>query len=199
MLKFLAANLDSMHGPLGPAMALARAPKMPLGLKNSIGLAWNNYEAFGTMITWHNGGTGGFRTYIGLDDVRHRGVIVLTNSTNSSDDIGFHLLEPKVPLEAPPSARKAHTEIALDPAELDALAGVYELAPNFRFAITKEGSSLFGQATGQGKVQMYAESKTQFFLKIVDAQITFVKDSDGKVTGIVLHQNGADVPGRRLK
>jgi hypothetical protein len=35
--------------------------------------------------------------------LRHRGVIVLTNSADNPDDIGFHLLEPKVDLTAPHS------------------------------------------------------------------------------------------------
>ncbi len=199
MLKFLAANLDSTHGPLGAAMALARAPRKPLGERNSIGLAWNNFESYGTMITWHNGGTGGFRTFIGMDDAHHRGVIVLSNSTNSPDDIGFHLLQPKVPLETPTPAPKAHVEVPLDPSKLEALVGVYELAPNFQLAITKEGSALFAQATGQGKVQVYPESETEFFLKVTDAQITFVKGPDGKVDHFVLHQGGRDTTGQRVK
>jgi D-alanyl-D-alanine-carboxypeptidase/D-alanyl-D-alanine-endopeptidase len=199
MLKFLSANLDSAHGPLGSAMAMARAPRRPVGSNNSIGLAWNTVALFGTNATWHNGGTGGFRTFIGLDNARHRGVIVLTNSTNSPDDIGFHILEPRVPLVGNVPAPRPRTEIAVDPSKLDALVGVYELAPNFQLAITKEGSSLFGQATGQGKVQMYAESETEFFLKVVDAQVTFVRDSAGKVDQIILHQNGSDIPGRRVK
>jgi serine-type D-Ala-D-Ala carboxypeptidase/endopeptidase len=199
MLKFLAANLDSAHGPLGAAMAMARAPRRVIGPDNSIGLAWNTVSLYGTKVTWHNGGTGGFRTFIGLDDAHHRGVIVLTNSTNSPDDIGFHILEPRVPLEGVAPAPKAHTEIAIDPSKLDALVGVYELAPNFQLTITKEGSSLFGQATGQGKIQLYPESDTSFFLKVVDAQVTFVRDPDGKVDRLILHQNGSDIPGRRVK
>jgi Beta-lactamase class C and other penicillin binding proteins len=199
MLKFLAANLDSTHGPLGSAMALARQPRRPVGSNNSIGLAWNTVGLFGTNITWHNGGTGGFRTFIGLDDAHHRGVIVLTNSTNSPDDIGFHLLEPRVPVEHAPPPPKVRSEIAVDPSKLDAMVGVYQLAPNFQLTITKEGSSLFGQATGQGKVQLYAESETEFFLKVVDAQVTFVKDASGKVDQLILHQNGADIPGHRVK
>jgi D-alanyl-D-alanine-carboxypeptidase/D-alanyl-D-alanine-endopeptidase len=99
MLKFLGANLDSTSVPLGSAMAMARAPRRVIGANNSIGLAWNTVVLWGTSVTWHNGGTGGFRTFIGLDDAHHRGVIVLTNSTNSPDDIGFHILEPRVPLE----------------------------------------------------------------------------------------------------
>lgn len=99
MLEFLAANLDSASVPLGAAMAMAHAPRKVIGPNNSIGLAWNRVELFGTPVTWHNGGTGGFRTFIGMDLEHHRGVIVLSNSTISPDDIGFHLLVPQIPLE----------------------------------------------------------------------------------------------------
>lgn len=102
MLKFLAANLDSSSVPLGKAMAMAHAPRKVIGPNNSIGLGWNTVELFGTPVTWHNGGTGGFRTFIGMDVQNHRGVIVLSNSTISPDDIGFHLLVPQIPLEGAP-------------------------------------------------------------------------------------------------
>ena len=196
MLKFLAANLDSSSVPLGKAMAMAHQPRKPIGPNNSIGLAWNIVELLGTPVTWHNGGTGGFRTFIGMDLAHHRGVIVLANSTISPDDIGFHLLVPQVPLEGP---GKVRTEISIDPAKLDPYVGVYELAPNFQLTITKEGNALFGQATGQGKFQLYPESETEFFLKVTDAQVTFVKSPDGKVDQLVLHQGGANTPGRRVK
>ena len=99
MLRFLAANLDSASVPLGKAMAIAQASRKVIGANNSIGLGWNIVQLFGTPVTWHNGGTGGFRTYIGLDLEHHRGVIVLSNSTISPDDIGFHLLVPQIPLQ----------------------------------------------------------------------------------------------------
>ena len=99
MLKFLAANLDSVNGPLAAAMTMARAPRRPVGANNSIGLAWNTVPLFGTLVTWHNGGTGGNRAFIGIDSQHHRGVIVLANTTISPDDIGFHLLVPQIPLE----------------------------------------------------------------------------------------------------
>ena len=101
--------------------------------------------------------------------------------------------------EAPQAPAKVRTEVAIDPAKLDAFVGVYELAPNFSLTITKEGSSLFGQATGQGKIQLYAESENEFFLKVVDGQITFVRDASGKVNQLILHQGGANIPGRRVQ
>lgn len=49
------------------------------------------------------------------------------------------------------------------------------------------------------KVELFAESPTEFFLKEVDAQITFEKDPTGKVTRLILHQGGMDVPGIKTK
>ena len=57
---------------------------------------------------------------------------------------------------------------------------------------------MFIQATGQPKIPIYAESETKFFLKVVDAQVSFMKDDAGEVNTMILHQNGANQPGRKL-
>ena len=93
----------------------------------------------------------------------------------------------------------ARTAIEIDPAALKAFEGEYELAPGFVLTVTLEGGRLMTQATGQGKVEIFASSPTEFFLKVVDAQITFVKDATGVVTHLVLHQGGRDVPGKKTK
>lgn len=200
MLKFLAANLDSASSPLGPVLATTRVAQRDADRpQNHIGLGWHIVEAFGTTITWHNGGTAGYRAFIGLDERRNRGVIVLSNSTITPDDIGFHLLEPTVPLDLPPRPPETRKEVRLEPSKLVPLVGVYELAPAFRLTITREGASLFGQATGQQRVQLHAESDLKFFLRTVDAQVTFVMGDDGKVDQLILHQGGSNIPGRRVE
>ena len=199
MLKFLGANLDSTLGPV--ALDLARAHA---AIRNTdqpsmrIGLAWLTLTPFGLAITWHNGGTGGYHSFIGFDPTNNRGIVILANSTASIDDIGLHMLEPRIPL-AVAAVAKLHTEIAIDPSKLDAYVGEFQLAPSFSLTITKEGGALFGQATGQPKFPLYAESENDFFFKVTDAQITFVKDATGKVDSIVLHQGGANIPGKRMK
>jgi hypothetical protein len=67
------------------------------------------------------------------------------------------------------------------------------------FAIRHDGSRLMAQLTGQAFAEIYPESETEFFYKIVDAQLTFVKNAQGEVTGLVLHQNGLDQPAKRIK
>jgi Domain of unknown function (DUF3471) len=77
--------------------------------------------------------------------------------------------------------------------------GRYELAPNFILTVTREGGHLFTQATGQPKVEIFPESDRDYFLKVVDAQITFETDSQSRVTGLILHQNGMNQPAKRIQ
>ena len=200
MAKFLAANLDSTLNPVARALATAHAPlRGAASPQMRIGLAWLTLDQFaGKPLIWHNGGTGGYHSFVGFDPAANRGIVVLTNQTTTIDDLGFHLLDDRFPVSAPAEV-KEHKEITVDPAILDAYVGVYQLAPSFNIAVTKEGGSLFTQATGQQKVQIYPESETVFFLKVTEAQIEFVKDASGKVDRLILHQGGANIPGARVK
>lgn len=196
MLSFLGAQLDP-PAPLADAIRLTHArrfeaPQQRLG----IGLGWHIIKPGDADIIWHNGGTGGFHSFVGFSPSRRVAVVVLTNSTRNIDDIGFHLLDARMPLQKPPAAR---TEVALDSTVLDRYVGEYELAPTFRIAVTREGNALFGQATGQPRFRLFAESETKFFLKVVDAQITFEREPGGRVTGLILHQNGGNVPGKKMR
>ena len=93
-----------------------------------------------------------------------------------------------------PATRK---EVAVDPKLYDRLAGDYELAPDFTITILRRGDRLISQATGQAEVELFPESETRFFLKVVDAQVDFVFDAAGKTTGLVLHQGGRDLPAKK--
>ena len=94
---------------------------------------------------------------------------------------------------------KERVEITLDPATMDAFVGKYELRPGFVLAVTREGSRLLTQATGQDKVEVFPESATRFFLKVVDAQVEFVKGSDGRVTHLMLYQGGHAVEAKKIE
>jgi D-alanyl-D-alanine-carboxypeptidase/D-alanyl-D-alanine-endopeptidase len=151
-----------------------------------------------TEIVWHNGQTAGYHSFVGFDVKKGMGIVVLSNSATDIDGIGLHFLNNLIPLPTF-EARKERKEIALEPALLDALVGEYQLAPNFVITVTKEGSSLFAQATGQPRFQLHPEAETEFFLTEVDAQVSFVKDATGKVTHLILHQGGQDVRGEKIK
>ena len=65
--------------------------------------------------------------------------------------------------------------------------------------ISRDEDRLYEQATGQPKVQIYAESEKDFFLKVVEAQITFKTDAQGRATELILHQNGLDQRAPRME
>jgi len=56
-----------------------------------------------------------------------------------------------------------------------------------------EGGKLIVQATGQGPLELHAEKPDHFFLKEVDAQITFRRDASGKIDAAILNQNGHEI------
>jgi hypothetical protein len=95
-----------------------------------------------------------------------------------------------------PEPRQA---VKVDPAVYDAYVGEYELAPGFILTVTREGDHLMTQATGQSKLEVFPSSETEFFLKVVEARITFVKGPSGAVDQLVLHQGGRDMTAKRLK
>jgi len=89
--------------------------------------------------------------------------------------------------------------IIVDPKIYDSYAGEYELAPDFTITVTSENGKLMTQATGQPKFELFPSSETEFFLKIVEAQVTFVKDAQGKVTQLILNQNGRKMLARKIR
>lgn len=82
--------------------------------------------------------------------------------------------------------------ITLDPSTYDAYVGKYELSPEFVITVKRVRNGLSIQATGQPEIEIFAESQTKFFLTVVDAQITFVRNEKGEVSHLILHQNGMD-------
>ena len=196
--NLLAAHLRTTSSPLAPAITSMLAVRRPISTSGQqIALGWHiAHGPEGREIIWHNGGTGGYRSYIGFDPKNRTGVVVLANTFNTIgvDDIGQHLLDPASPLL---EAAKPRKEITVDPKVLDAYAGTYELAPKFALTVTREGNRLFAQATGQQKAELFPESDKKFFYKVVEAQITFQTDDQGRATGLILHQNG-DHPAKRV-
>jgi D-alanyl-D-alanine-carboxypeptidase/D-alanyl-D-alanine-endopeptidase len=193
LLAFLAANLGYTPTPLAPAMADMLKVRRPIGKDSEIALGWHIVKRAGVDTVWHNGQTGGYYSFIGCDAKARTGVVVLSNASADIADLGMHLLDAGIPL------KKQRKEIVVDPKLLDRYVGRYELAPNFILTVTRDAGRLFVQATGQARFEAHAESERDFFYRIVDAQITFETDNQGRATRLILHQNGMNLLGKRLE
>ena len=93
MLTFLGANMGIEPSPLSSAMDMTHEPRGDAGTGMKIGLGWHIRDNGRTQIIWHNGGTGGYRSFCGFIKEKKIGVVVLSNMNISADDIGFHLLD----------------------------------------------------------------------------------------------------------
>jgi len=89
--------------------------------------------------------------------------------------------------------------ITLAPEVLLPYTGIYQLLPSFQIEITSSGSQLFAQATGQPQFELFAESTETFFVKVVDAKVTFNKNPDGSIKSLTLFQGGQEMEGKKIK
>lgn len=190
MLTWLEAQMTPAATPLAEAIALSQVARHPFGGVDSIALGWMARSADGLRIRWHNGGTGGFRTFAGFDPVRGIGVVVLANASVPADDIGIHLLDPRSPLRMPPVPPR-RTAIAVSAEVLERLVGDYALTPAITLVVTRDGDALYVQPSGQPRLRLWASAPDRFFLREVDAQLQFELDATGRATALTLIQNGA--------
>ena len=181
MLRYLKANMGIDQSPLAPAMKLAQAPRRDMGKTERIGLAWMTTDK---GIVWHNGGTYGYRSFLGFTADGRRGVVILTNTAVDADDLGFATLDANAPL-AP--AQKA---IVLPNSSLDEYVGTYQLADKFLLQVFRMNDELFARATGQAAFAIFPSAPNEFFAKIAGISMTFTRAPNGVVSGLVLHQNG---------
>jgi CubicO group peptidase (beta-lactamase class C family) len=194
MLTFLAAFIGYTQSPLAPAMALMLLPRRPVAVVTGVGtevaLGWHVSTANGKTIVWHSGSTGGYSSFLAFDRAGRAGVVVLSNASTLAgpDDIGRHLLDTKSPLAQP----RLRTEVPIATEVFDRYVGRYQLASSALLTIAREDGRFLVQASGQPAFEIYAEAEREFFLKVVDAQLTFEVGTNGRATAVVIHQQGRD-------
>jgi CubicO group peptidase (beta-lactamase class C family) len=172
MALFLAACLGQGDKPLRTALTATMQPQHKLGDDAQIGLGWfiNN-----DGVVWHNGVTAGSHAFLGFNPKTGAGLVMLANVQLPLEPLGFGLLGP-----------------AAEPVKDAAgYAGRYVLAPTFAIDISERDGRLQAQATGQPSFPLQAVAADRFAVGGVAAEIAFERDADGKVTALVLHQNGA--------
>ncbi len=141
----------------------------------------------------HGGANEGFRCLLVAYETSGDGAIVMTNS-DSGDDLNDEIIHAIAAeygwLDFKPTVRST---VTVDPKILAQYVGTYELSKGFDIAVTMENGQLITQATGQGKVPLYAESETKFFPTLFPADLEFVKDDKGNVTQLILRQGAHEM------
>lgn len=105
------------------------------------------------------------------------------------------------PLAQQATPQPTRTEIKIDPKTFDAYVGQYEDAANLGgtiFSFFREGEKFYGQIPGQEKFEVFPTAENKFFLKITAADAEFVRDSNGRVTGMLWRQGGREYNAKRI-
>ena len=168
--------------------------------KGGVGYGWFINRDANRSVIFQGGLNSGFAASVFRYPEARASVILLTNFENAAPflprigrDLTAILFNEKYEL---PSESVA---VKVDPKIYDAYVGEYDFGQNRMMTITKEDDKLFAQRAGAPPNEMFPESETRFFLKVADVRFSFVTDSAGKVTGLILYANGQEMKGNKVK
>lgn len=183
LLRFAEAHLSAGHGLSRPALAATHTPRKHVGPLMRIGLTWHIIGYRAKRILGHSGATAGFTGFIALHPARRTASVVLSNcSFEGVDDIGLHLIEPRLRLSPPP---KPHTAITLPAAVLERYVGIYDMAGR-RVEVTQADGGLSARMADARTYRLHPETDTRFFVREVNAEVSFKVARDRTtITGVV--------------
>lgn len=95
---------------------------------------------------------------------------------------------------------RPRTAIPYKPADFDKFVGYYRVPGSYTVVhiYRQNDHFLLQPSSSPAPVEIYPDSPTEFFMKVVPAQVSFNLAPGGKVTGLVLHQNGLLQPLGRI-
>lgn len=167
------------------------------GSKTNYTFGWfvDNHADFGKTAS-HSGGWPGYRTYIDRHIENDKTIIMLLNHDDGKNPIQSirNILYNK-PLPIP----KTRKEVTLKIEQLQKFVGAYELRESLVMNIFLKNNQLFGQVKTQDPFPLFAETETQFFLKVVDAEIHFKQNEAGVVSSFELLQNGKNTEAKKIR
>ena len=167
------------------------------------GYGWGIGELRGLPQIAHSGGLHGFSSYLMRLPEEKLTVTVLANCLPTIPELttsGFGRRIAEVYLfEKMDEQTSFATDTTVDPSMYDDYAGRYDYGNSMVLTVMRDGDRLLAQMTGQSQAEIFPRSETEFFWKDVDAQITFVRDETGTVTGAIHRQGGAELNVVKLK
>lgn len=201
LMKFLKAQITKNNGQLASAIGYSQKIQHIISSDEAVAMGWHISRK--TDILWHNGATGGFNSFIGLQIDNKTAVVVLTNymsvfSIDVATNIGMNILNilSNRPVKLPPIAQV----ISIDPAKLKKYTGKYRISDKVVLVYKLYDGVLYEESAGpESRARLYPESQIVFNYRIVPAQVRFEENKDGNITGLTVIQSDKEIPAVRLK
>lgn len=163
------------------------------------GYGWALGEQGGLKLIHHSGGLDGFSSYLARFPEKDLTIAVLHNASPGfvgvspfgiAQEIARAYLRQEMMADGDSSKTTREVDDSVNPESYQSFAGDYDYGPLAILEVKASNNRLFAQLTGQREFRIYPESPNKYFWKIVDAQIEFLKDSNGKVVAARHTQNG---------
>ena len=195
LVKLISAHLGWNETPLDSALEQTRVARYPT--KNSVtkfSLGWRVTQLEDEEFHWLSGITGGSAAFMAFDEKRGTGVVVLSNSAHSVNDIGFYLIAPEqFPL-------RKFAEIAEMPqAALLEYVGAYQIGAEQAVMITLRQGQLFAQIIGRPLYRIFPARRDQFFFESVKRHLIFMRDEEGNIRQLILKAGKQEITGRKFR
>lgn len=145
----------------------------------------------------HSGGNEGFVCNLTAYKSLGKGAVIMTNSGRGFDVIIEFQRAIAAEYGWPDYVPAPPTAIEVSPDSLSAFVGTYELRPDFPLIVTINNGNLCLQPARQPTMPLYAKSETEFFAKVVDAEVAFMRSDAGDVTSLIFKQNGREMTAKR--
>ena len=183
MANFLAANMGVIASPLNGTLQKCHEKQQVVTPDTAFGLGWVLSKSNEAELIWHNGGTGGFRSYLGFNPKTQKGVVILSNSTGGDwDEFGSVILDPDY------QRLIVDKTLANNPEYLNKFVGSYGIIfpndlSNQQLQISVFGKLLASALSGGEVGMLYPESNGVFGVKgFSDGKVYFSFDDSGNVS-----------------
>lgn len=192
MVRYVQGNLGAIDASISPALELAQKK---VSAQPPMAMNWMLARVGSRSVHTHEGGTGGFSSFVSVDREKQRGVVILSDTAwhgiGGLGSLGLHLVDASFPLGQP---RKLATPT---PELLDALVGQYQVQGAMTMTLSQRDGKLFVQATGQNELEMGYDDAGDFFPLDLDATLVPRKKSAGDY-GFTWSQMGAVLAATRI-
>ncbi|HGJ66829.1 TPA: DUF3471 domain-containing protein [bacterium] len=174
----------------------------PKELGGGYGYGWVVMEHRGLKTILHGGGLNGFNSDLTRYSDISATVVVLQNCLDPAPGMAASQLSSQIQeiffweQMRPQESVKVDKTVSAN--KYDDYVGMYDYGGAI-MKIRRDGEHLLAQLAGQPEFEIFPKSENEFFWKVVDAQVTFVKNEKGEVTHIIHHQGGREINAPKLK
>ncbi len=141
----------------------------------------------------HSGGNLGYKCFLLVFPEKGQGTAIMTNGENGANLYQEILRSLAEEYKWKYFGPREKAVVMIDPRIIKAYAGTYQLSRKSKITITPGEQSLYVDPvyvfpTGKMKCEFFPESENFFFATQTKATISFIKDGEGRVTGLMFKQ-----------